>query len=328
LTSQNHGRIVRCPALAIMALLQGVLAGQTAAPPVPLWPSDNRPPNDLQGKFVFLDQGTSTIVMVIPGSLRGQPDVATEIIRVPFKNQFDPQVSVSLGSAEPDRYRYAYSLANGKTAKDPVKDWSIVASCGDPRSSLDALPIGWHCTRIDNPFAKARQLALPYLLAPPHLPEPGCAVACFLDGQQPPDSMGARLTVVSGLKPGFTTASAGNYPPYQVSQEWPEAVLEQVAKLDAAGWSNKHTVTLGPRFGADFSASNIVADFLQGLSELVRTGRLANDSNFLRQLRTALAQAAQTGGLDPAQIARPSTDLEREIAEAVKLSLTPDGPAR
>jgi hypothetical protein len=157
--------------------------------------------------------------------------------------------------------------------------------------------------------------------------EPGCAVACFL-GQQPPDSMGAQLTVVSGLKPGFTTASAGNYPPFQASEDWPEAVLEQMATLGGPAWSNKHTVTIGPRFGADFSASNIVVDFLQGLAELIRAGRLANDSDFLKQLRTALARAAQTGRLDTAQIASPSTNLEREIADAVRLSLMPDGPAR
>lgn len=327
MTSQNHGRPVRRPALVILAVLQGVLAGQTAAPPVPLWPSDNRPPSDLQGNFVFLDQGANTIVVVIPGSLRGQPDGAPEIVRVLFNNRFDPEVLVSVGKAEPDRYRYAYSLANGRSAKDPVKGWSIAASCGDPRSSIEAPPIGWHCTRIDDRFARVRQLALPYLLAPPYLSEPGCAVVCFLDGQQPPSSTIAQLTVVSGLKPGFTTASAENYPPYQVSQDWPEAVLEQVARLGGPAWSSKYTVAIGPRFGADFSASNIAADFLQGLAELVRTGRLANDSAFLRQLRAALAQAAQTGRVDTTQIASPSTDLEREIAEAVRLSLGSDVPA-
>ncbi len=85
-------------------------------------------------------------------------------------------------------------------------------------------------------------------------------------------------------------------------------------------------MTLGPRFGRDVSAAAIATDFLQGLAELVRTGRLASDSDFLRQLRAVLAQAAQVGRMDATHVVNPSTELEREISEAVELSLSPDSP--
>lgn len=311
---RNRIRLFRRLARVLVALLPGALAGQTAAPPVPLWPSDNRPPRNLQGNYVFLDQTASAIVVVIPGSLEGQPDRPAQIIRVPLHNRFDPEVTVSISRVEPSGYRYLYSLANGRAATDPVKGWIVAASCNDPRSSIEAHPSGWRCIRIDDRFASVRQFALPYL-------SPGCALICFLDGQQPPDSPSDQFAVVSGLKPGLTTASAGNDPPFQASRDWPEVILEQLATLGNPAWSSRHIVTLGPRFGTDVSAAAIATDFLRGLAELVRTGRLASDSDFLRQLRAALAQAAQTGRVDATLIVNPSTELEREIAEAVKLSL-------
>ncbi len=81
----------------------------------------------------------------------------------------------------------------------------------------------------------------------------------------------------------------------ELPHELPDAVITQLAKLDDFARSSKHTITLGPRFGADVNAAAIASDFRQGLAELVRTGMLTRDSDFLKQLRAALAQAAQTG---------------------------------
>jgi hypothetical protein len=306
----------------VITLLQDPLTGQSGVLPLPSWPSDNKPPGDLRGNFVFLDQAGSTIVVVIPGSLKGEPDQPAEIIRVPFHNRFDPQVAVSIAKAEPDRYRYVYSLANGKAAKDSVTSWKLAVSCADPQFSIDSRPIGWHCTETDG--VGLRQFALPYIS------ESGCAVVCFLDGPQPPNSTNDQITILSGARPGFTTASAENYPAFQVSQDWPEVIRysAQLTTLGGFAWSDKHTVTFGPRFGANSGVSAIATDFLQGLTELIRTHRLGIDSEFLRQLRAALTQAVQTGHMDTTHLASASTDLERGIAEAIKLSLGPASAAR
>jgi hypothetical protein len=306
----------------MVALLARAVLAQPATPAVPPWPADNKPPNNLQGNYVFLDQAASTIVIVIPGSLRGQPDQPGEIIRVPYHNRFDPQVAVSISQAEPGQYLYVYSLANGRLAADTVNSWKVAVTCGGESFRIDARPIGWHCGRLEHSTA-VHQYALPYIEG--HV----CPVQCFLDGQQPPDSASEQIAVVSGLRPGFTTASAEDYKGYPVmelSQELPDSVITQLAKLGDFARSSKPTITLGPRFGVDVTASQISADFSQGLNQLVRTGSLASDSGFVKQLRTALVQAAQTGRLDTTHLADPSTELEREITGAVKLSLAPGTP--
>ena len=304
---------------AIFAILAGALSAQTTAPPVPPWPADNRPPRNIRGNYVFLDRSTSTIVIVIPGSLRGEPDQPPEIIRVPYLNRFDPEAAVSVARATPDKYRYSYSVANGKSAKDPVHGWTIATSCGDPLLKIEAWPLGWHCTKIEHAMAM-HQFALPYLKGN------GCSVVCFVNGVQPPDSLRDQIALLSGLRPGFTTASAENYPPFKVSFDWPETILEQqqLIVLGSPEWANKHTVTLGPRFRADVGAPRIAEDFLQGLSQLVRVGRLTGDSEFIERLRAALARAAETGRLDTARLGTPTTELEREVIGAVKLDLAPD----
>jgi hypothetical protein len=312
--SESCGQLVRSLVLVVIALWGVLLAGQSGAPPIPPWPSDNKPPRNPQGNYIFLDQTASTIVVVIPGALTGEPDQSAQIIRLPFHNRFDPEVSVSIAKTEPDRYRYVYSLANGKAAEDAVTSWKIALSCDDPQFSIDSRPIGWHCTETHG--AGLHQFALPYVSGST------CAVVCFLDGPQAPNSASARLTILSGVRPGFTTASAENYPTFQVPQDWPEVIRysSQLSTLGDFAWSDKHTVTLGPRFSAGVSASAMATDFLQGLAELVSSRRLAGDSEFLKQLRADLTQAAQTGHLGNATLGNASTDLEREIAEAVKLS--------
>jgi hypothetical protein len=294
------------------------------APPLPPWPSDNQPPKDLQGKYAFLDQARGFIVLVIPGELEGQPGQQLEIIRVPFHTRFDPLVAVSVEKVSPVAYRYVYSFANGKRAKDPLTSWRIGASCSDSSFRVEAAPDGWHCGVLEHALGIS-QYALPYLA------ETVCPVQCFLDGEQPSDSANARVAIVSPAKPGITTASAGehqNYPVMQLPHALPDAVTEQLLPLGRFEWSERHVVTIGPRFGPGMGLSQIAADFLEGLAELIRTGRLEGDSAFVGQLQSTLVQAAQAGGIETAHLPNPSSEFEREIVTAVKLSMNSDGAAR
>ena len=316
--AENCVFILLCAAL----FSQVTLTAQTPVPPVPLWPPDNKPPRDLQGNYVFWDQPAHEAVVVIPGALRGEPDRATEIVRVPFKNRLDPQVAVSVSRVDPDRYRYVYSLANGSAAKDPVTSWTIVVPSNDPQFGIEARTSGWHGGK--GRLETARQYALPYIAALGH------PLICSVDGQQTPGSASGQVTVVSGDKPGFVTVSASNYPPFQVPRDWPEVILySQLVKLGDFAWSDIHRVTIGPRFGMDTPATAIAADFLEGLKELIRTGRLSGDSGFVRELQGTLTRAAQDGGKIASPIAAgPSTALEREILSAVRLTFGLEASAR
>jgi hypothetical protein len=310
--------------LGLAALSQALLwAQQGPTPQVQPWPQDNKPPQDLQGNYVFLNQPADQIVVVIPGTLRGQPDQPPEIVRMVFNNRFDPQVKVSLVQPEPHRYRYLYSFSNGRAAKDAVADWTIVAPCQDPQFAYDTPPAGWHCGKA--PSGLARQFALP------HISGLACHATCYMDSPHPPGSAASQVTLVSGHKPGLTTASAGGvYPPFPVQFDWPDVILSQLSNLGDAAWSKKHVVTVGPRFTQETPIPAMASDFLQGLNELIRTGRLADDSRFVRDLKTILTQISEDnrGQISYRIGSSPSTDLEGEILSAVRLSLGLDPPAR
>ena len=303
------------------AFLAGALLVQTAAPQVPPWPADNRPPSNLDGDYVFLDsRDEHNRRDRNSGTSQGPATEAAEIIRLPYRNRFDPEVSVSLSRAVPDRYRYVYSLANGKTGKDGVHGWTIATSCGG-QVSIETRPLGWHCTPIEQAMA-VHQFALPYLM------QKGCSAVCFVDGEQPTGSRVSQVEIVSGLRPGFSTASAENYPPFKVSEDWPEVIRESpsLIELGSPARANQHTVTIGPRFGPGVSRPDVAEDCLKGLAELVRTGKSSPRApDFVGRTRTTLTQAAESGRFDVRTIGVPSTALESEIVVALTLSFENGG---
>jgi hypothetical protein len=301
-------------------MIQVVLAVGLSAQPT-AWPANNKPPSNLNGNYVYVDQGTSTIVIVVPGSLRGRPDQPEQTLRIPYRNRFDPHVTSSVSRVEIGRFLYGYSLSNGREAVDSVNSWKIATTCGGA-FEIVAQPGGWHCMRLEHAIA-VRQYALSYVAGPV------CPVQCFLDRKQAPGSPSDKLSVVSALKPGLTSVTAEDYtafPVAQLSEDLPDAVVTQVARLSNFARSAKDAITVGPRFGPEVSFQEIANDFLDGLGLLAQGGRLRGDSSFAKQLRAELERAATGGRFDGARLASPSTELEREITVAVRLSLSPDAP--
>lgn len=306
----------RCRAVALLGLVAfaQMLRAQGSAAPVPLWPQDDKPPRDLQGNYVYLNQPADQIVVVIPGVLRGEPDGSLEIVRVTFRNRFDPQVRVSIDQTESGRYRYLYAFSNGAAAKDAIKSWTIVTPCQDQPFGFEAFPNGWTCGRTNSGLA--RQYALPRISGL------ACYADCFLKVPQPPRSSTTQIAFVSGEKPGLTTASAGgSYPPFEVQFDWPDVILSQLSRLGDYAWSQKHVVTLGPRFSRETPIPVIASDFLQGLNDLIRAGRLAADARLVRDLKTILAQISAGNTSQISIDASPFTELEGEILNAMRLSL-------
>src|SRR5581483_6292878 len=196
---------------AFLLIGVGLMLAQNRNAPVPLWPQSDRIPSDLNGNYVFWDPRAWQIVVVLTGALRGEPNAAPEVVRVPFRNRFDPHISAAV-SVQNELYVYKYAVQNGPAAKDSIKSWAIAVPCGDALLTV----AGDHCggSGARPPVAQtAEQVMLP------HLKERGCHTTCFTEAPQSPGSFPDHFEIASSYKPGLTTASASNYPPFEVPRD-------------------------------------------------------------------------------------------------------------
>ncbi len=289
----------------------GLQAGRDLAPPVPIWPRDDRPPEPLNGHYVFWDPDKWQIVVVLTGGVRGAVGAPPEVTRVPFRNRFALHVAATV-AADGQTYIYSYSAENGRDGKDPVTSWDFVTPCIDPDFRIDEA--NSHCTKTLMPTATQDLL--------PHVAEPACHATCFPDDAVRPGSGPAEITVRSRARPGLTTFSAGNYPPFDVPLDWPEVVLDQLTALGGLRWSNRHCATIGPRFPPGTLDRAIATDFLEGIDDLVGGGDLTAGSPVVAELRSDLSRIARdSASPSPAIHSRPGTELEAEMLRAAMLSL-------
>jgi hypothetical protein len=129
----------------------------------------------------------------------------------------------------------------------------------------------------------------------------------------------ARFALESVNRPGFTTAFAHQWPPFEISSEWPEQVILQASALEDVDWIDKHVITLGPRYAPEYPASKIAADYLSGMRDLTRDGRLDPNSPFVQENTDYLKSVV--AGQTPAHRSRsrPAFRLEREIEQGLDL---------
>lgn len=86
-------------------------------------------------------------------------------------------------------------------------------------------------------------------------------------------------------------------------------------------WVDKHVITLGPRYAPDDPADKIAADYLTGMADLTRDGRLDPDSPLVQEISSYLRSVA-AGQTPPNPIRSiPASRLEREIEQALDLCI-------
>ncbi|MBI4472362.1 MAG: hypothetical protein HY646_06815, partial [Acidobacteria bacterium] len=112
--------------------------------PAPAWPADGVIPAELKTKYVFIDASKNEFVIAYPENL-GKPEFEKEpgtlrIARYELLREVAPSVAVSISPAG-STYKYTYAVANGKTAKQSIDQFTIVA----PEPVADSInrPDGW-----------------------------------------------------------------------------------------------------------------------------------------------------------------------------------------
>jgi hypothetical protein len=133
------------------------------------------------------------------------------------------------------------------------------------------------------------------------------------------DPTSARFAIESVIRRGFTTASISHFPAFEISSDWPEQVILQASLLQTPDWVNKHVITLGPRYAPGDPADKIAADYISGMADLIRDGRLEPNSPFVQETIDYLKSVA--AGQTPAHRgrSRPGSRLEREIEQGLDL---------
>jgi hypothetical protein len=129
------------------------------------------------------------------------------------------------------------------------------------------------------------------------------------------------FTLITQARPGFTTASTEHFPHLNLTDEWPEEILDQLGPVLDLKWIAKNIITLGPRYDPDEPASRIASDYIVGIQELIRIHRLEPGSPFLKEAIANLDSISAGSSTLIPFTQKPHSELEAEILTALKLSL-------
>src|SRR5262245_51125224 len=170
--------------------------------PVPAWPEDGVVPSELKGHYVFVDLAKNEYVLAYPANL-GTPAFdkegpsALKISRYELLRYVDPAALVDVTRPSPTKYKYAYTITNGPSAKQSIDQWSLVVPL---QAGNDAIkkPAGW--------FAVVQKGRTFKLKNPEWIRNGAAAVWSFEKDTEviQPGTMKKGFEIESDLRPGFT----------------------------------------------------------------------------------------------------------------------------
>jgi hypothetical protein len=280
-------------------------------------------------RYVFFDPPAKQLVLHYPENL-GQSDFAsnpgnqkTERIDLYDKVQGSVVVSVKRQGAS---FVYAYRIANGSGAKQPIKRLDLASQGGLSDVRMSAPP-RW-ATALEPALTNAASmLALGTPL--------GGRMGWQVVGQQgiAPGGELAGFQLTSALQPGITLVQFGSGAQPALRGDLPHAVREQAAPIMKPGQNLQTVYTIGPLYSAEAHTLQKVADFYTSLSRMVRSGTLDGQSPAIAEATQVLerylqvSQQAQGVVLEDfvgpplafTAVARPG--LETQVQDALKMSL-------
>jgi hypothetical protein len=219
-------------------------------------------------------------------------------------------------------YSYRYEVFNQPTADRSITMWSIVAPDGVERPPMRFGT--WRGPGLSSGLPIAKQTLLPRV-------EPGRAMTWVYDPERgrpiEPGGSATDFVVTSSYRPGYTTAylktwDAVKWPPSDPDVEWPDILVTQCLPVLSREWVDKQVLTVGPMFSPDEKPNKIAQHFLLAIRQLDRMGELDANSPFLKELQEVL-EPVLTGGQTAVRSieSTPSSDRERELDQAVRLTL-------
>ncbi len=283
----------------------GVFA-QTQNTPAPIWSGQGKIPESYRNRKVFLSPDRHSVILVLNDQNGAEQ---TRILQLPLHNVIYPNLRVNIKSSSAV-FVYGYTLENGTRSVDSVTTFSAVVfpdpelqTGGDlwGRAAVSTAIVG---KRIGLPGAPAGGLAIWYCAEMRPL-APGSAT---------------EFTITTETRPGLTIASVEHFPHFEVSEEWPEEVIDQLNPVLDPAWIDQHLVTLGPRYSPDESAAKIAADYIIGIRELIRRNQIEHKSAFAHEA-IAYLQAVSSGSSPSPLKEKPQSKIEAEVLNALQLSL-------
>ena len=201
------------------------------------------------------------------------PDGTVTKRKFDLHNTIFPELSAEM-AGNSGLFHYRYVLENGKQSKDPLKDFSVVVYQDSQIQTGSDLWRGG----LFSPTMLKERIGIPG--APP-----GLLVAWMCCLQEQPVSPGGKtsFTITSEAKPGFTSAATEYFPHLNLTDEWPDEILDQLEPVLDLKWIQYRFITLGPRYGPDDPDAGIAADYLTGIQELIRIHRLESSSPFVKE---------------------------------------------
>lgn len=290
--------------------------------PVPAWPQDGKVPPELKDKYVFIDLAKNEYVVAYPENL-GTETFATnpgalKINRYELLRNTAPSISLAVTSTPAGKFKYAYTISNGATAKQSIDQLIVVLP---EAAAKDAIvhPEGWMAI-----VQKGRNFKLK---DPQWLKNGAAAVWSFHKIEQTiqPGASKTGFELESELRPGFTVAYVRKAESVDVKVAThgnvPKDVKDQLDQLLAIEYNSKTVLTLGPKFDKSADDHTIAGDFIQGIFTLSRAGILELNSEFVRTTLNELTgiQPGAKAALKLTVPARPGAEMQ--VLNALKVSL-------
>lgn len=330
--------------------------------PVPMWPANGVIPPELKSHYVFVDLAKNEYVVAYPENL-GAPTfekdgpAQRQVVRYKLQRDVDPKVAVVVTPSTAGKYKYAYVVSDGASAKGSIDQWAIVMPAG--ADGALKRPAGWFGV-IQN----GRKFAV----ADPDWIKGGSAATFAVDKQEERILPGAKkggFELESDLKPGYTVGffrqaestdallqTSGNIPfvvihnatppppvagaappagggggfggaqtPAGATTAW-QPIKDDIDKLTQFEYNSKAVLTLAPKYDKTATDKTIAADFMAGITVLSKTGTLSPDSPFVKGTLSDLDAYNKAGGSGPLKLsAQPKGDAETEVFNAMKVSL-------
>lgn len=291
---------------AALLLLPACIFSEThSPPPIPIW-SGKAPTTKSYGKRrVFLTPDEHSVILLWPAQNGSQ----SRVRQLPLHNEIDPSLRIEI-TQNSSAFVYTYALENGKQSKDSINTFSIVIY---PDRNLQAGAELWRGGKSTAIVGKR--------IGIPDAPDGGLVLWSSPDAQPLLPGKVTKFTLTSEASPGFTTAATEHYPHLDLTDEWPEQILDELEPVLTPSWIDQHIITFGPRYRPDESPSHIAADYVTGIRQLIRKGRLEPNSSFVKEVIAGLEPISRGSSVRFVVTMTPQSDLEKEMLNALQLSL-------
>jgi hypothetical protein len=305
-------RIYASLAAVLLCAQAAVVAQERPAPPIPTWSGEGSVPTGYGNRKVFLAPDQHSVIVLWPNA-----DGTETRRRFHLHNTIFPDLRVHMEGSS-GSFRYRYDLANGKESKDSLRDFLVVVYQDPQMQTSAALWVGGFLP----PTLKER-------VGIPGAPS-GWLVSWTprLEEQPLRPGTSTNFTLITEARPGFTSASTEHFPHLDLTDEWPEEILDQFGTVLEPKWIAYHFITLGPRYGRDEPEARIASDYLVGIQELIRIHRLEPTTPFVLQAIANLDAIASGSSARFTFKQKPHSEMEAEILNGLQLSLhvTYNGP--